>query len=91
MPETNRKPWLIKEQRQRLTDAERRKTLNQAILQHQAQGKRLESHVGFHVTLVSEKRVDHLLHAFVAFVTGRIWLIVWPFYIAKGGDGIGQI
>ena len=76
----------MKEKRQRLTDAERREILNQAILQHQAQGKRLESQVGFHATLVSGKRVDHLLHAFVTFVTGGIWLIVWLFYIAKGGE-----
>lgn len=44
----------MERKRQVLSHEERMKILNQEIIKHQAQGKRIESQIEYHVTLVQK-------------------------------------
>ena len=48
--------------KQPISDEKRREILEEKIMMYQAGGKRLESQIGFQAVLVTEKKVNHLLH-----------------------------
>ncbi len=69
-----------------LTTEERKTILNQEILKHQTQGKRIESQIEFRVTLVTEKEINHVLHLILSVFTGGLWLLVWALVYFSAKD-----
>ncbi|MCY3915760.1 MAG: 3'-5' exonuclease [Chloroflexi bacterium] len=60
-----------------ISESERQQILNEAIIQHQATGARLESRVGFQAVFVTQEKTNHILHLIVTLITGGLWLPVW--------------
>ena len=71
---------------QPITAEERKKILDQEILKHQTQGKRIESQIEFRITLVKEKEINHVLHLILSVLTGGLWLFVWALVYFSAKD-----
>lgn len=50
------------------------------------EGWRTESETGTHVFLVKGQRVNHILHLLLCIPTFGLWLLVWLFVAASGGE-----
>ncbi|MCY3778986.1 MAG: hypothetical protein OXG78_01635 [Chloroflexi bacterium] len=71
---------------QHISPEERKKILDQEILKHQTQGKRIESQIEFRVTLVRDKQINHVLHLILSVLTGGFWLLVWALVYFSAKD-----
>ncbi len=76
--------------KQPISDEKRREILEEKIMMYQAGGKRLESQIGFQAVLVTEKKVNHLLHLVLSIFTGGLWALVW-LYVALSNKDIREI
>ena len=74
------------QERPTISHEERMKVLNQEIIKHQAQGKRIESQVEYHVVLVQKQDIHHVLHFILTVCTMGFWLIVWAIMVLQTKD-----
>ena len=76
----------MEQKRPMLSHEERMKVLNQEIIKHQAQGKRVESQIEYHVILVQKQDVNHVLHLILSLCTAGLWLVVWAIMVLQTKD-----
>ena len=63
-----------------LSEEKRRQILEDQIMMHQANGKRLESQIGFQAVLVTNVKVNHLMHLIITVLTGGLWALLWVYF-----------
>lgn len=60
--------------------------LARAVQAEVVRGGRVESQSGTMATIVHGRRVNHVLHFFISFLTIGIWVIVWLIIALTGGE-----
>ena len=73
-----------------ISEEQRTKIFEEKIMMYQANGKRLESQIGFQAVLVTEKKPNHLLHLLLTLVTGGLWALIW-IYLALTSKDLREI
>ncbi|MCY4072576.1 MAG: hypothetical protein OXG60_14880 [Chloroflexi bacterium] len=63
-----------------VSEEKRRQIFEEQIMMHQANGKRLESQIGFQAVLVTEVKVNHLMHLILTLLTGGLWALLWIYF-----------
>ena len=69
-----------------ISSEKRNRILEEQILTHQANGKRLESQMGFQAVLVTENRPNHLIHLILTVLTGGLWALIWLYIVLTKKD-----
>ncbi len=74
------------EEMQPKTLDERKATLAREIAMAVPTGARIESQSDTMAVLVRGKKVNHILHLLLGFVTFGLWWIVWAYFLITGGE-----
>lgn len=69
-----------------MDDAARKAVLDREVESWVRDGWRIETQTGFTVVVVKGKRVNHLLHLFITFLTLAVWAVVWIGLVLAGGE-----
>lgn len=65
---------------------ERKAILSQYLVGSVRNGWRIETQLEFSAVLVTGNKVNHVLHLLIAIFTCGLWVFVWAFLAATGGE-----
>lgn len=65
---------------------ERKALLAQALQTQVVSGGRIESQSEFQAVIITGRRVNHVLHLLIGFITFFLWWIVWIVLALSGGE-----